>query len=122
MHRPGTSQRDSDRRFSDESFHDWRFRLEDAWAEGLDVKLERGRYRFAFRVRGTAGLPVEFEVVDGWRSVGKEAKIALSPEWKEHVVEFDIKNAFKDDRGIRFVLPRDTKGVFDVTDTRLSEL
>ncbi len=89
---------------------------------GKDVKLERGRYRFAFRVRGTAGLSVEFEAVDGWRAIAKEAKIALSPEWKEHVVEFEIKNAFKDDAGIRFVLPRDAKGEFDLADTRLLEL
>ncbi|MFZ4766415.1 MAG: DUF4832 domain-containing protein, partial [Roseimicrobium sp.] len=34
---------------------------------GKDYKLDKGRYRFTCRVRGTPGLSVEFEVGDGWR-------------------------------------------------------
>jgi hypothetical protein len=89
---------------------------------GEGQKLERGRYRFTFRVRGSAGLSVDFEVTDGWRRVSKGSTIALSPEWKEHTVEFEIKASFKDESGIRFVLPRDGKGEFDVSDTRLTAL
>ena len=89
---------------------------------GKEQKPERGRYRFDFRVRGTAGLSVQFEVADGWRGVAKEAKISLSPESQEHVIEFEIENAFKDEPGLRFILPRDAKGEFDLTDMRLREL
>ena len=86
---------------------------------GNEVKLDRGRYRFAFRVRGTLGQSVDFELADGWRKVSKEAQIPLTEEWQGHSVEFEIKNTFKGEATLRFNLPRDVKGTFDLADTRL---
>ncbi len=86
---------------------------------GNGAKLDRGRYRFAFRVRGTPGQSVEFELADAWRGVSKEAKISLTEEWQEHVVEFEIKSTFKDEITLRFNLPKDVKGTFDLADPRL---
>jgi hypothetical protein len=87
---------------------------------GNDIKLERGPYRFSFRVRGTPGQTVEFEIADDWRGVSKEARIPLTEAWKEHRIEFEIKNDFKDATILRFNLPRDTKGSFDLAETRLT--
>lgn len=86
---------------------------------GNGIKLERGHYSFSFRVRGTPGQTFEFELADDWRGVSKEAKIDLTNAWKEHCVEFEIKNEFKDSTTLRFNLPRDTQGTFDLTDPRL---
>jgi hypothetical protein len=86
---------------------------------GKAAKLDRGRYRFAFRVRGTLGQSVEFELADGWRTVSKEAQIPLTDEWQEHAIEFEIKTTFKEETILRFSLPRDVKGTFDLTNTRL---
>ena len=86
---------------------------------GKGAKLALGRYRFAFRVRGTAGQSVDFELADAWHKVAKETAIPLTPEWQEHTIEFEIKTPFKDETAIRFSLPRDVKGTFDLTDTRL---
>lgn len=89
---------------------------------GNDVKLERGRYRFAFRARGSPGQTVEFELADDWRGVSKEAEIELTNTWKEHSVEFEIKTEFKDATTLRFNLHRDTKGTFDLAEPRLRKL
>ncbi len=91
---------------------------------GNGVKLDRGRYRFAFRVRGTPGQSVEFELADGWRRprVSKEAPIPLTEQWQEHSIEFEINTTFKDETILRFRLPRDVKGTFDLADTRLKLL
>lgn len=89
---------------------------------GNGAKLDRGRYRFAFRVRGTPGQSVEFELADGWRSVSKEAQIPLTAEWQEHTIEFEIKTKFQDETTLRFRLPRETKGTFDLADTRLKRM
>ncbi len=86
---------------------------------GNGAKLDRGRYRFAFRVRGTPGQSVEFELADGWRRVSKEAQIPLTEQWQEHTIEFEIKTTFKDETTLRFSLPRDAKGTFDLGYTRL---
>lgn len=86
---------------------------------GNGAKLDRGRYRFAFRVRGTPGQSVDCELADGWRSVSKEAQIPLTAEWQEHTIEFEIKTKFQDETTLRFRLPRETKGTFDLADTRL---
>lgn len=86
---------------------------------GNGTKLDRGRYRFAFRVRGTPGQAVECELADGWRRVSKQPQILLTEQWQEHIVEFEIKSAFKDETTLRFRLPREVKGNFDLTDTRL---
>ena len=92
-------------------------RLEHNFGNG--AKLDSGCYRFAFRVRGTPGQAVEFELADGWRGVSKETKIPLTEQWQEHIVEFEIKNTFKDETTLRFNMPRDVKGTFDLADTRL---
>jgi len=86
---------------------------------GDAARLEPGRYRFAFRVRGTPGLTVEFELTDGGRRVAKKTTVTLTGEWQEHTGEFEIKTKFKDEPALRFRLPRETKGTFDLADTRL---
>ena len=86
---------------------------------GNRAKLDIGRYRFAFRVRGTPGQSVEFELADGWRGVSKEARIPLTEQWQEHIIGFEIKNTFKDETTLRFNMPPQVKGTFDLTDTRL---
>jgi hypothetical protein len=83
------------------------------------ARLDRGRYRLDFRVRGTPGHSVEFELADGWRRVSREAQIPLTGQWQEHTVEFEIKVTFKDRTTLRFNLPRAAKGAFDLADTRL---
>ena len=86
------------------------------------AKLASGRYRFACRVKGTVGQAVLFEVADGGRSIAKATTIPLSPEWREHVVEFEIKAPVKEETSLRFILPKDATGEFHLTDTRLREL
>jgi hypothetical protein len=87
---------------------------------GSGIKLDRGRYRFTFRVRGTPGKTVEFELADDWRGVSKEAEVPLTKAWQEHKVEFEIKTDFKDATTLRFNLPRDENGTFDLAETRLT--
>jgi len=86
---------------------------------GKGAKLAAGRYRFAFRVRGTPGQSVEFELADGWQKVAKETAIPLTDKWQEHTIEFEINTKFTDETTLRFRLPSDVKGTFDLTDTRL---
>ncbi len=86
---------------------------------GNGAKLDAGRYRFAVRVRGTPDRTVDFELTDGWRKVSREAQLPLTKDWKEHVIEFEIKAKFKEETTLRFSLPRDGRGTFDLTDTRL---
>jgi hypothetical protein len=94
---------------------------------GKGMKLERGRYRVAFRVRGTPGQSVDFEVsdaadfdaADGQRVVAKKQSIPLTARWEEHSLEFEISAAFKEQVSLRFRLPREVKGTFELTDTRL---
>jgi len=88
---------------------------------GNGVNLEPGRYRFAFSVRGTPGQSVTFELADGWRLVSKEAQIPLTEPWQEHSIEFEIKTKFQDGTTLRFRLPPNTKGTFDLANTRLKE-
>jgi hypothetical protein len=86
---------------------------------GKAAKLDRGRYRFAFRVRGTPGQSVVFELADGWRKIAEETPIPLTDEWQEHSIEFEINTKFTDETTLRFRLPGNVKGTFDLTDTRL---
>lgn len=87
-----------------------------------DGKLPAGRYRFSCRVRGTAGQSVVFEVADGWRGLPPKTTVPLTSEWREHVIEFELKNPFKDESRLRFTLPRETAGTFELTDFHLREL
>lgn len=43
----------------------------------------------------------------------------MTAEWQVHSIEFEIKNTFTEETTLRFGLPRDVKGTFDLTDTRL---
>jgi len=86
---------------------------------GKSAKLAPGHYRFAFRVRGTPGQSVVFELADSWRKVAKETAIPLTDQWQEHSIEFEINTKFTDETTLRFRLPSDVKGTFDLTDTRL---
>ena len=89
---------------------------------GHGVKLAPSRYRFDCRVRGTPGQTVEFELADGWRSLSKEGKITLTEPWQEYSVAFESKATFKDETTLRFRLPREVKGTFDLADVRLKVL
>ena len=89
---------------------------------GAGTKLPPGRYRFSFRVRGSAGENVELEIADDWRGVSSEARISLTKVWKEHGVEFGIENDFKDHTTLRFNLPKDVQGTFDLADPRLKRV
>ncbi len=89
---------------------------------GKNYKLASGHYRFAFRVRGAPGQAAEFEMGDGWHAVSKKTKIPLTTEWQEHIIEFEITNAFKDESTLRFILPSNAKGEFDLSETRLKQL
>jgi hypothetical protein len=93
-----------------------------SYAFGNGIKLDRGRYRFTFRARGTPGQTVEFELADDWRGVSKEAEFPLTKAWQEHKVEFEIKTDFKDSARLRFNLPQNAKGTFDLADTRLKRI
>ncbi len=83
------------------------------------AKLDPGRYRFVFSVRGTPGQSVEFGLADGLRRASKEARIPLTEQWQEHTIEFEIKTKFQDETTLCFRLPRNVKGSFDLADTRL---
>jgi hypothetical protein len=87
-----------------------------------DGKLPAGRYRIACRVRGTAGQTVAFEVADGWRGLPPKTTIPLTSEWREQIVEFEIKSPFKDETCLRFLLPRASSGMFELTDFHLREI
>ena len=87
---------------------------------GSGIKLDRGRYRFTFRVRGTPGQTVDFELADGWRGVSKEAELSLTNTWQEYCIMFEIKSEYKDATTLRFNLPRDAKGSFFLTETQLT--
>jgi len=89
---------------------------------GKSYKLNRGRYRFTCRVRGTPGLSADFEVGDGWHGISKETPIPLTSEWQKHVIDLEVKDTFKDEPTLRFKLPKNAKGQFDLTDSHLREL
>jgi hypothetical protein len=88
---------------------------------GKGVKLPAGRYRFTCRVRGTAGLSVAFEIGDGWRGLPPKTSITLTPEWHEHATELEINQPFQDTTRLRFLLPRDVAGTFELADCHLRE-
>jgi hypothetical protein len=94
---------------------------------GKAFTLDPGRYRLAFRIRGTPGQSVDFELADSvdFRTsdgpgiaVRREA-IPLTHQWQEHSLEFEITARFKDQTVLRFRLPSEGKGTFELTDTRL---
>jgi hypothetical protein len=93
-----------------------------AYSFGNGILLDRGRYQFAFRVRGTPGAKVDFEIADDWREVSKEAALPLTEAWQEHQIEFEIRTDFKDETILRFSMPDDASGTFDLSDPRLKEI
>jgi hypothetical protein len=58
-------------------------------------------------------------VADGQRIVAKKEAIPLTGQWQEHSLEFEISTRLKDQTFLRFQLPRDVKGTFDLADTRI---
>ena len=62
---------------------------------------------------------MRFDVADGWRGVIQGVTVPLSPEWREHQIEFDIKVAFEKETRLRFSLPPDASGEFHLTDPHL---
>lgn len=86
-----------------------------------DEKFAVGQYRFACRVRGTGVGSVAFEVADGRLVILPRTTLEVTSEWREHVIEFELRAPFKDEARLRFVLPRETKGRFELTDIHLRE-
>lgn len=94
---------------------------------GKGIKLDPGHYRLSFRVRGTPGQSVSFEladsvdfaVADGPRIIAKKEAIPLTDQWQEHSVEFESSTPLRDQAFLRFRLPRGVKGTFDLADPRL---
>jgi hypothetical protein len=86
---------------------------------GRGVKLDPGRYRFVFFVRGTPGQSVEFELTDDWRLASGQARIPLTAQWQEHSIDFEIRTASPDGSTLRFRLPGNVKGSFDLANPRL---
>ena len=97
---------------------------------GKDLKLGPGRYHLAFRVRGTPGKSVDFELADsvdfasadGPRIAVQKKSIPLTGQWQEHSLEFEVSTPFKDQAYLRFRLPDGGTGTFDLTDTRMRKL
>lgn len=81
--------------------------------------LDPGRYRFSCQVRGTPGQVVRFDVIDGWREKAGRADLTLSAEWATHSIEFEIAAAFEGEARLRFEMPRDQTGEFQLTDYHL---
>ncbi len=96
------------------------FSLNHSFAHG--AKLEPGRYRFVFFVKGTPGQSFNFDVADDSRPVYRQTGIPLTAQWQEHTLEFEIKAAFKGAASLRFHLPRTIEGAFDLANTRLRML
>lgn len=90
-----------------------------SYSFGVGVKLDPGRYRFVFHVRGTPGRSVECELGDDWRLVSNEARIPLTEQWQEYGIVFEVKSTSRDVTTLRFRLPRDVKGTFDLANPRL---
>jgi len=89
---------------------------------GVGVKLDPGRYHFVFSVRGTPGPPVDLELGEDWRLVSREARIPLTDQWQEYSIVFELKSTSRDVTTLRFRLPRDVKGTFDLANPRLKML
>jgi hypothetical protein len=86
---------------------------------GKGLKLAPGRYRFTFRARGTPGHTVGVELADGWRTVAKEVEVRLAETWQEHSVTFEVKATFQDESAMRFRMPKNAQGTFDLADASL---
>jgi hypothetical protein len=86
---------------------------------GVGTRLEPGRYRFAFRVRGTPGLSVEIELNDGTRRVRRTGNVPLTETWRDHIVELSVETALGEEPFLRFVLPRAEHATFDLAAPRL---
>jgi hypothetical protein len=97
-----------------------RTRLQYAFGNG--IKLDPGRYQLTFRARGTPGQDVEFELADDWRGVSIEDRFVLTGEWTDHRIDFGIKTGFRDSTTLRFNLPKDAAGIFDLARPRLKKL
>ncbi len=54
--------------------------------------------------------------------LSKEAEITLTEDWQEHQIDFEIRNDFKDETILRFSMPDDGTGIFDLSDPRLKEI
>ncbi len=82
-------------------------------------KIAPGRYRFSCRIKGTPGQRVRFDVADDWRGVIDSASWPLSPQWREHEIEFHVKVAFREETRLRFSFPPNARGEFHLTDPHL---
>ena len=86
---------------------------------GVGLKLDPGRHQFVFSVRGTPGQTAEFELGDDWRVISREARIPLTEQWQEHSINFEVSTTTRDVTTLRFRLPRNSKGTFDLANQRL---
>jgi len=87
-----------------------------------DTTIAPGRYRLAFLVRGTPGQAVQVELTEKGRTVVEAARILLEEPWREHTVEFQVQGDWKEEIALRFRLPRDVQGTFELTHTRLKRV
>gem|GEM_PF-2633785 len=58
-------------------------------------------------------------MADGWRGVTEAAPVPLTAEWREHVVEFIVREPFANGARLRFDLPDGGSGEFHLTDPHL---
>lgn len=94
---------------------------------GKGIKLDCGRYRLSFRIRGTPGQSVSFEladsvdfiVADGPSIITSMESIPLTNEWQDHSLEFEVSSPPKDQTFLRFQLPREVEGTFDLAFSKL---
>ncbi len=86
------------------------------------VVFAAGRYQLAFLARGTPDQIVDVELTVQGRPTLKVAQIPVRSQWQEYTLEFDIKDELKEEIGLRFRLPRNVKGTFDLTHTRLKRV
>lgn len=86
------------------------------------VKLVPGRYRLAFLARAAPDQIVDVELTAQGRPAVEIAQIRVGRQWQEYTLEFAIKDEPVGEVTLRFRLPRNVKGTFDLTHTRLKQV
>jgi Domain of unknown function (DUF4832) len=89
---------------------------------GNGFKLAQGVYQFKFRARGTPDQKLHLVLADDWREVSKFGEFLLTKEWKEHSIDLEIKNDFKDESALRLSSSGNFKGVFDLSQSHMKKI
>ena len=87
-----------------------------------NVKLPPGRYQLSFRYKGTDGLRIQCDLIDGWPPVASCPVLRVTPAWQREQLEDTITTALKRGVGLRFSLPQGVGREFSVTDYHLRQL